>query len=300
MKRNVVLLCLVSAAACAQTPPPLPAVPAGRIERWPDHPSRFVVPRNIDIWLPPGYDGTKRCSVLYMQDGQGLFDPSATWNRKAWGMAETLTTLIRAGRIPDTLVVGVWSVSSQRHSEYFPQKALAFLPEPERSQFVAKWLNGKPQGDAYLRFLVQELKPEIDRKFATRADRAHTVIIGSSMGAICSLYALCEYPEVFGGAGCLSTHWIGSFEKNASLPLATFDYLERHVPDPATHRIYFDHGTETLDALYGESQAFADLLFREKGYGDANFMSRVYPGDGHSEDAWARRVAVPVEFLLGH
>ncbi len=293
------LLCLLAGGVSAQPAAPLPSVSAGRVERWPDHPSRFVSARNIDVWLPPGYDGTKRCPVLYMQDGQGLFDASATWNRKAWGMADTLARLIREGKVPETIVVGVWSVGPQRHSEYFPEKALAFLPAGVRAAFVEKWLGGRPQGDNYLRFLVHEIKPEVDRRYATRADRAHTFIMGSSMGAIVSLYALCEYPEVFGGAGCLSTHWIGTFEKNAALPLATFDYLQGHVPDPAVHRIYFDRGTETLDALYAESQGLADLLFRERGYGDANFMSRVFPGEGHSEDAWARRVALPLEFLLG-
>jgi hypothetical protein len=120
------------------------------------------------------------------------------------------------------------------------------------------------------------------------------------MGGIISLYAICEYPGTFGGAGCLSTHWLGLFVKNATIPLAEFEYLSAHVPDPGTHRIYFDHGTETLDALYGESQAFADMLFREKGYGDTNFMSRVYPGAAHEENSWAKRVSVPLVFLSEH
>jgi predicted alpha/beta superfamily hydrolase len=277
----------------------VPAVSAGRVERWNGFQSRFVSPRNIDVWLPPAYDGRSRCQVIYMHDGQMLFDPSTTWNKKAWGMADAVALLIRDGKMPATIVVGIWSNGQQRHSEFFPEKALQFMSDPLRTQFVTRALNGKPQADNYLRFLVQEVKPEIDRKYATRPEREHTIIMGSSMGGIISLYAICEYPEVFGAAGCLSTHWLGSFEKNATIPLATFDYLKERIPDPKSHRIYFDHGTETLDSLYSESQAFADVLFREKGYTDESYMSRVFPGAAHTEDAWSQRVAIPLVFLSG-
>ncbi len=262
-----------------------------------DHPSRYVSPRNVDVWLPPGYDGKAPCSVIYMHDGQMLFDANVTWNKMAWGMADTVARLIQEGRMPATIIVGIWSIGPRRFGEYFPQKALQFMPEGFRETFIRESLKGEPLADAYLRFLVQELKPEIDRNYATRPDRDHTIVMGSSMGGIVSLYAICEYPEVFGAAGCLSTHWLGTFEKNATVPLAEFDYLERHVPKPGSHRIYFDHGTETLDALYGESQAFADVLFRENGYTDENYQSRVFPGAAHTEAAWASRVAVPLVFL---
>jgi predicted alpha/beta superfamily hydrolase len=297
MKNVFALFCLISGCVSAQSQSPVPAVAAGRIERWHDFQSRNVSPRNIDVWLPPGYDGRSRCQVIYMHDGQMLFDASTTWNKKAWGMADTVALLIRDGKMPGTIIVGIWSNGPQRHSEYFPEKALQFMVEPLRTQFVARALGGRPQADNYLRFLVQELKPEIDRKYATRPEREHTIIMGSSMGGIISLYAICEYPDIFGAAGCLSTHWLGSFEKNATIPLATFDYLKEHLPDPKSHRIYCDHGTETLDSLYAESQAFADVLFREKGYKDENYQSRIFPGAAHTEDAWAQRVAIPLVFL---
>jgi pimeloyl-ACP methyl ester carboxylesterase len=93
-----------------------------------------------------------------------------------------------------------------------------------RTAFVDNVLFGRPRADQYLRFIVEELKPAIDRKFATRPGRDDTVIMGSSMGAIISLYAIAEYPQVFGAAGCLSTHWLGGFDNNARVPLATFGY----------------------------------------------------------------------------
>jgi enterochelin esterase-like enzyme len=300
MRRSLLLLWVLPALAGAQEKAPVPSVAQGRIDRWTDFPSKFVAPRTVDVWLPPGYDGRSRCPVIYMQDGQMLFDGKATWNGKSWGIADAAGTLIREGKMPETIIVGIWSSGPQRFSEYFAEKALAFLKEPARGRFLTGSLQGRPQGDNYLRFMVQELKPAIDRKYATLADREHTIVMGSSMGAVLSLYALCEYPDVFGRAGCLSTHWTGFFERNASIPLALLEYLEGRVPDPRSHRIYFDHGTETLDALYAEPQALADLLFRKKGYGEGNFMSRVFPGAGHSEESWAQRVSVPLVFLSGH
>jgi enterochelin esterase-like enzyme len=298
MRRLLLLLWTLPGWALAQDGSPVPTVSQGRIERLSAFPSEFVAARNVDVWLPPGYDGKARCPVIYMQDGQNLFDPKTTWNGSSWGIADTAGRLIHEGKVPATIVVGIWSNGPQRFSEYFAEKALALMSEPARGRFLAGSLQGRPQGDRYLRFMVEELKPAIDRKFATMPDRDHTVVMGSSMGGIISLYAICEHPEVFGRAGCLSTHWTGFFEQNAAIPLALFRYLEGHVPDPGSHRIYFDHGTVTLDALYGEHQAFADLIFRERGYGEGNFESRVFPGAGHSEEAWAKRVAEPLEFLL--
>ena len=297
--RSLLLLCALAAPLCARAGDPMPVVPAGRVERLAAFPSRFVSARNIDVWLPPGYDGKARCPVIYMHDGQMLFDPGITWNKASWRLSETVAGLISNGRIPATLIVGIWNNPQRRHSEYFPEKALPFLPEGDRAAFVVKWLAGKPRADDYLRFIVQELKPAIDARYSTLPDRQHTIIMGSSMGGIISLYAICEYPETFGGAGCLSTHWIGSFEKNALIPLATFNYLQGHLPDPKTHRIYLDHGTVTLDALYGEAQAFADVMLRDRGYTEKDFMSLVFPGDGHTEDAWAKRAATPIVFLDG-
>lgn len=276
---------------------PLPAVAYGRIERLSQFPSQFVEARNVDVWLPPGYDGKTRCPVIYMHDGQMLFDAAATWNKKSWRLADSVAPLIRDGKIAPTIIVGIWSTGPHRHSEYFPEKALAFVPQEPREQILRRLLSGKPQADNYLKFIVRELKPAIDSRYATLSDRDHTMVMGSSMGGIISLYAICEYPETFGGAGCLSTAWIATFERNAVFPLATFDYLRDHLPDPATHRIYFDQGTTTLDALYSEAQAFADVMVRDRGYTERNFMSRVFPGADHTEDAWSRRVDIPLRFL---
>jgi len=195
--------------------------------------------------------------------------------------------------------VGVWNNDRLRHSEYYPEKFLPFVAEPVRQQFIDQGLQGRPRSDAYLRYLVEELKPAIDAAYATRPGRESTFVMGSSMGGLVSVYAMCEYPQVFGGAAGLSTHWVGAFEPNSHLPLAAFNYLRDKLADPATHRLYMDHGTTELDAIYAPYQRFVDEIVRDRAYSAANSMSRVFEGTGHNERAWAARLEIPLAFLLG-
>jgi predicted alpha/beta superfamily hydrolase len=295
------------AAGCATptsppaSPPPLPSVPVGRVERLPGLASRHVAPRPVDVWLPRGYDGTRPHAVLYMHDGQMLFDAHTTWNRQAWEVAPTVQRLIDAGALRDTIVVGVWNTGATRFAEYFPQGFIEHVPEGAARQVLMArgYASQPPLADAYLRFLVTELKPAIDARYRTRPGREHTAVAGSSMGGLISLYALCEHPRVFGGAGCLSTHWIGGFERNAEIPAAGRAYLRRRLPAPGDHRLYMDRGTAELDALYDEAQAQVDALMRERGFGPPHFVSRVFEGEGHHERAWARRLEIPLRHLLG-
>lgn len=296
-KWTVTMVLLASAAWAAGQG--LPKVAHGRIERLENFASVHVGPRHVDVWLPDDYSPQKRYNVLYMHDGQMLFDPSTTWNKLAWHLDVAMTRLLRDKRIADTIVVGVWNRDGLRHAEYYPEKHLPFMPPDVRQRLTDEGLRGKPLADAYLKFLVHELKPAVDRKYATLTDSAHTFIMGSSMGGQISIYAICEYPQVFGGAAGLSTHWVGSFKANASLPLAGFRYLQTALPDPATHKLYMDRGDLDLDALYIPYQPFVDEIVRERGYTDANFMTRVFAGTGHSETAWAQRLDVPLLFLLG-
>jgi len=294
---GLMAVCLCASARAADA---LPAVAVGRVERLAAFPSKFVDARHVDVWLPRDYRPDVRHAVVYMHDGQMLYDARTTWNKQAWNVQDAVQRLIDAGRIPPTLVVGVWNNGKYRHSEYFPQKFLAGMPEALRKRLVDEALLGKPRSDAYLRFLVEELKPAIDAKYATRAEAASTVLMGSSMGGLISVYAMSEYPAVFGAAAGLSTHWVGIFKPNAAIPLAAFNYLRGHLADPATHRLYQDHGTTELDAIYAPYQVMVNDLARERGYADGvNFETRVFEGTGHNETAWAQRLDIPLLFLLG-
>lgn len=301
------LLCLLPIFGTLAAGAQQPGLSAGTLRRFEKFPSRFVDARTVDVWLPDGYDATKRYAVLYMHDGQMLFDATTTWNKQEWGVDETLGRLQAENKIRDCIVVGIWNNAPKRHTEYFPQKPYEALPKSRRKALLQEnrsannpLFSGKIQSDKYLKFIVQELKPFVDKEFSTHKDQSHTFIAGSSMGGLISLYAICEYPEVFGGAACLSTHWTGVFRaENNPVPAALMLYLKHNLPDPKTHKIYFDHGTATLDALYPPFQKQADEQMRARGFSEATWMTRVFEGDDHSENAWQMRLEVPVLFLLG-
>lgn len=284
--------------SCAADEPALPHVDSGRVERLANFASRHVDARNVDVWLPDACGGERRCAVIYLQDGQMVFDDAQTWNHQSWHVDRALAQLAGAGRAPPLIVVAIWNNGRWRWSEYFPEKILARMAGPARAAFLASMLQGNAQSDAYLKFLVDELKPRIDARFPTLPDRAHTFVAGSSMGAVISVYAMSEYPRVFGGAAGLSAHWAGKLEPNVEIPLATFEYLQAHLADPAGHRLYLDHGTVRLDAWYAPYQLFVDEIVKARGYTSANFVSRVFEGASHSEADWGQRVAIPLAFLL--
>jgi predicted alpha/beta superfamily hydrolase len=204
----------------------LPGV-TGTLIQYESMPSAFVESRRIDIWLPPSYesDTDKRYPVLYMHDGQNLFDPATSYIGVDWG-------------------------------------------------------------------IVEELKPFVDGNYRTLPGRNDIFIMGSSMGGLISLYAVCEYPNVFGGAGCVSTHWPAGRG-------IVIDYFRKHVPVPGEHKFYFDYGTETIDSLYEPYQKQIDEIMLGAGYrNNIDWLTVKYEGDEHSERAWRRRVNIPIFFLI--
>ena len=278
----------------------------GRVVRYSNLESEYVKPRNVDVWLPEHYDSSRKYSVLYMHDGQMLFDSTINWNRQEWGVDETLGRLMADKKIKECIVVGIWN-TDKRHQEYFPQKPFESMTAEQRAHVEAELQNlgrttnaFEPVSDSSLKFLVTELKPLIDQTFSTLTGREDTFIAGSSMGGLISAYAICEYPEVFGGAACLSTHWPGTFSmENNPCPEAFFWYLIKQLPDPATHLLYFDYGDQTLDALYPPLQKRADEIMKSAGFDAGNWQTRFFPGEDHSENAWKRRFGIPALFLLG-
>jgi len=277
----------------------------GTIKRIDSFPSKYVRPRNVDIWLPSDYSETKKYAVLYMHDGQMLFDAETTWNKQEWKVDEIVGDLLKEQKIRDCIVVAIWNHSDIRHTDYYPQKPFDLLPqkfkdsifETGSKQFgtVFKGLNS----DNYLKFIVEELKPYIDANFSVYENPENTFISGSSMGGLISMYALCEYPEVFGGAACLSTHWPGFMpQENSPAPESFFTYLQENLPSPATHKIYFDYGTKTLDEFYLPYQHRVDEVLKLKGYDASNSRNIKFEGQDHSENSWNQRFQIPVQFLL--
>lgn len=249
--------------------------------------------RDVDVWCPPGYRAniTTRYPVIYMHDGQNLFDPATATNGETWGVGEALARLMRDEQLPGALIVGIGH-SPGRVSEYMPARPLR-APEAValRTSFFRQ-AGAEPVSDAYLHFLVAELKPMIDATYRTLPDQAHTFVMGSSMGGLISLYAVTEYPTIFGGAGCLSTHWpVGGN--------LLVDALGSALPPPGQHRLYFDYGTAGLDADYEPFQLRMNAHLRTAGYrAGHDVIVQRFSGAEHNEVAWRARVHLPLRFLL--
>jgi len=300
--KNIIVFTLFTVFSNAQNI----TVSSGKIQTFDNFKSKFVDARNVAVWLPDGYSDQEKYAVLYMHDGNMLFDANLTWNKQAWEVDETAGNLIATNKTKKFIVVGIWNNGNFRYAEYFPQKIIADIPEETRKIVVEEQLKNKPQADNYLKFIVTELKPFIDKNFSTKKDNKNTFIAGSSMGGLISLYAICEYPNVFGGAACISTHSpmvnsanIGAITDVDSDVVSKFrDYLKCKLPNPKNHKIYFDYGDQTLDALYKPFQEKIDLIMIEKGYSKKNWITKFFPGDDHSEKSWSKRLSIPLEFLL--
>ena len=302
------LLLLFASPALAGDPNGPVHVSAGTIVDLSILKSRYADPRRVVVWLPPGYSSHgPKYSVLYMHDGQNLFDKATAGYGMEWEIDEHLSQLIAQKKVRPAIVVGIWN-TPKRLQEYVPSKAFRGLPAQYQGKVRALY-GGDPLSDGYLKFIVRELRPMINRRFNVKTGPADTVIMGSSMGSLISLYAIDEYPRVFGGAGMMSTHWplflkpdgqSVSQEEYEVVSAAFERYLSPALPDPRTHRLYFDHGTETLDSIYKQYQDRVDAVVARRGYKQGvNWMTQSFPGQKHNEVSWASRVDVPLQFLLG-
>lgn len=299
--RLLIILLTLQTFALAQTPLNL----VGTIEHFENFKSNFVRPRNVDVWLPADYNKNEKYAVLYFQDGKMLFSTGRTGKFEGfeWQVDETLTELVKQNKIRKTIVVAIWNTGEFRHSEYFPQKSLELLKSPKREKIVKELLAENPQADNYLLFMTKELKPFIDKKYSTLKDQKNTFLAGSSMGGLISLYAISEYPKVFGGAACLSTHLMGATTPEDILdgfvPDSIKEYFKKNLPSAKDHKIYFSYGNKGFpESYFKQFQTPLDELMKEKGYSDQSWTSKEFDGGQHSPLSWAKQLPTVLEFLL--
>jgi glycosidase len=262
----------------------------GRLVYWTDVRSAFLGPtRHIEVWLPPGYDSSSaRYPVLYMHDGQNLFDPRIANTGIDWGVDEAVTRLVERGHIPPIIVVGVWS-TAERGREYSP------------------WHNAS----SYARFLREELMPRVNREFRALTGPENTAVMGSSMGGLLSFYLVTHHPEAFGSCGCISTHFPLSeavfrqvFRAGDPAEADTTPYVVRDIRSglrvPRGARYWFDHGTQGLDSAYAPTHAAVrDWLLGQGLTEDRDFVIRRYDGANHNEASWRARLEHSLTFLFG-
>jgi len=272
-----------------------PTAATGTIIRHEAFGSRLVPARHVDVWLPPGYADSReaRYPVIYMHDGQNVFDAATSSFGEAWELDGVLGKLVAEGTVRPAIVVAIWNTGMGRYAEYMPRKAVGDGPVEYHLAHQPRLRGDELTSDQYLQFVADELKPFIDATYRTLTGGADTFVMGSSMGGLISAYAVAEYPDVFGGGACVSTHWPAGDG-------AVIDYLADRLPDPASHRLYFDYGTATLDALYEPYQQRMDAVLRQAGYVEgSNWVTLRFDGAEHNEQAWRHRAAIPLQFLLG-
>ena len=268
----------------------------GRVRQFPHFPSSQITPRDVEVWLPEGYPQFGPYAVIYMQDGQDLFDSTRAVGGVAWKADKAASALLRSKKIQQCILIGIHA-GPEGELDYIPRSLFDALPVNLQNKITTEY-QGKPLSDAYLLFLVKELKPFIDNSFYTNRSPEGTSIAGAGMGGLLALYALCEYPNIFGAAACMSTHWPVSKKANdARIPKAMKAYLTKKLPADGKHRIYFDYGTQDVDKQYKPYQLDVDLLMKEKGYSKKNWVTKEYAGSGHTNADWQMRFPAVLKFL---
>lgn len=231
-----------------------------------------INPRDLVVWLPPGYEQNtqQRYPVLYMHDGQNLFDPLTSTFGVDWQVDETTDSLIRLQKIDPLIVVGIYN-TNLRNREYSPNDT----------------------GSAYMKYVVQTVKPLIDNTYRTLPDRDHTAIGGSSMGGLISFMLLWEYPEVFSTTTCFSP----------AMKIKPYDYVSRVQQDGKRNfpiKIYLDNGGVGLEAQLqpgiDELMATLEQIGYKKGI---DFFWYPDSTAEHNESAWARRFWRPLVLFWG-
>jgi len=240
-------------------------------------------PRTIAVWLPPNYaDSTDRYPVLYLHDGQNLFDASTAAFGTEWNADETATERIEQKRISPVILVGIWNT---------PDRIMEYTPTFDKS------IRAGGNGRAYVHFLAEELKPFIDKNYRTKPDRESTVIGGSSLGGLISLYACEKSSSTFSGCAAISPTlgwddeaFLKGFENSADWVHSTRIWLDMGSKEGKSH--------ETQTNSLERASRFADTL-RGSGKVHAKDLHFLTVSDGqHNEAAWSKRFGDVLEFFF--
>lgn len=271
---NPLMLCALL-AACASQPEPRPHTASRGVTVLV---TPFMMPvlnrqRNVRLYLPPSYGTSdKRYPVIYMHDGQNLFDEFTSFAGE-WGVDETLNDMA-ARQGFEAIVIGLDNGGADRVRELNP------FDHPK---------NGTGEGEAYLAFIVNKLKPVVDSQYRTLTGPENTAIIGSSMGGLISDYAIHRYPQVFGRAGVLSpAYWTAD--------PGIYGYAVQH-PLPLGARVYFSMGGKEGDSMLPDVQRMHAVMAAQRPEPGAVTL-HIVPEADHNEAAWRAELPKVLNFLF--
>lgn len=258
----------------------VPSADEGTYQRHTGFHSEFLAKdRDIIVYLPPCYDAgePKRYPVLYLQDGQNLFDGATAFIfGQHWHVGETADALITEGSVEPLIIVGVYNAGEKRVDEYTPTK--------DRRRRIGG------QADLYGRFIVEELKPFIDARYRTLRDARNTGLGGSSLGGLVTLHLGIKYPHVFGKLAVLSPSiW---WDRRVILSKV------RTLESKPEVRVWIDVGTEEGSYAVKDAGLLRDALVASGWVLDSDLRYLEAEGARHNELAWAERVAPVLKFLF--
>lgn len=244
----------------------------GKVEYFKNLAIDGLKPRDIIVWLPPNYEKEtgRRYPVLYMHDGQNIFDPRTSSMFIDWQVDEIADSLIRNGEIEPIIIVGM-NNTDDRMVEY----------------------SDTPLGRLYMKFIIEKVKPLIDSKFRTLPEAKNTAVAGSSMGGLISMMCAWEHPEVFSKAACFSP----------AFKYSKIDYVKKVLEYSGKKKeisLYIDNGGIDLDAqlLPGVNEMVTAL--EKKGFSiDKDLFVYIDKTATHNEAAWAKRVWRPLKIFFG-
>ena len=273
--------------------------------------------RVIQIYYPASKKINAETKFIIINDGEELFSEEDSWHGGAWNIDNSFLELKKQGIELNLVVIAIHSAKrfkgkiideTRRYSEYFPKQAIGFFNKGFKKSTYSFLIDKESLN--YPEFLVNEVIPFIEGRFDVKLSSSNLGVIGASMGGLSAINTVLEYPEYFGFAGCISTHWVGikpseyislPFSKD---PFITGDedtakaikkYIASKINNLNEKRIYFDHGTVGLDSLYGNPQTEINELFKINGI---EFQSKVFEGHDHGTNFFGERFGPMILYLL--
>ena len=271
--------------------------------------------RKIQIYYPNNKIIDSNTLFIFMNDGEELFNAADSWHNMEWGIDEKIEQMNLNENQLNFVIVAIHSAKkgnqffvdeTKRYAEYFPKESINYFDRGFKKRRYQEWINNNNLN--YLEFLTEDVIPFVEEKFDITLNNKNLGIIGASMGGLAALNALIEYPDLFGFAGCISTHWVGIRPlEYIFLPLtgkikgdddtvnAIISYIEDNITNIDDQKIYFDHGTVGLDSLYSTPQRKVNKILDSK---STKYKYLVFDGYDHYASEFGSRFDSVLEYLV--
>ena len=271
--------------------------------------------RKIQIYYPNNKMIDSDTLFIFMNDGEELFNAAESWHNMEWGIDEKIEQMNLNENELNFVIIAIHSAKkgnrffvdeTKRYAEYFPKESIPYFDSGFKKRRYQEWVNNNNL--YYLEFLTEDVIPFVEEKFDISLNNKNLGIIGASMGGLAALNALIEHPDLFGFAGCISTHWVGIKPlEYVLLPLvgkidgdddtanAIISYIEDNITNIDDQKIYFDHGTVGLDSLYSTPQRRVNKILDSK---SKDYKYLVFDGYDHYASEFGSRFDGVLEYLV--